>query len=68
MQAATSDVLHNQDNVLARVDDFIQCHNMLVAHLLHQLNLPLHALPTIRVHQLVFFVDLHRNLAVRRLV
>jgi hypothetical protein len=68
MQTSTADVLHDQDHVLACINYFVERYNMLVFHFLHQLDLSLHALPSVWVKQLVFFVNFHGYLPVRRLV
>jgi len=68
MQTASPHILHHQDHVLARVDDLVEPDDVGVLHLLHQLDLSLHTLPPVRIHQLVLLVDLHGHLLVGWLV
>ena len=68
MQAATTHILHDQDYILRGVNHFIEANDVLVPHLLHQLDLSLDTLPPVGVHQLVLLIDLHSHFAVARLM
>ena len=68
MDRAASHVFHDQNNVLARVDHFVKPYDMLMPHFLHQLDLSLYAFASVWVHQLVLFIDFHRNFTVGGLV
>ena len=65
MQAASSDILHDQDHILGCVDYFIKADDMYVPHLLHELDFSLDALSTVRIQQLYLLVNLHGDLLVR---
>ena len=68
VEGATSNVLHDEDDVLRSVDDLIEADDVLVSHLFHQLYLPLHTLPSVWIHELVLFVDFHGYFLVSWLV
>jgi hypothetical protein len=68
METATPNILHNEYHILRGIYDLIEPDYVLVAHLLHQLDLSLHTLAPVRVHQLVLLVDLHGDLTIAGLV
>ena len=64
MQRAIRHVLHDQYNILARVNDFVQLDDVLMLHLLHQFYFTLNALSAVRLLELVLLVDLHGDFSV----
>ena len=68
MQRTTANIFHDQDYILLRIYDFIQLHNSLMFHFLHELNLPFDRFPSIWLFKLIFLVNFHCNFLISRLV
>lgn len=47
VQAPARNIIHDENDVLAGVDDLVQADNVLVVDLLHQFDLALHGLATV---------------------
>ena len=56
-QLTSSSVLHHEVELLLRLDDFIQLHNVRVSHDLENVDLPGHALNVAHISDFVFFED-----------
>ena len=61
MEAWTSHIFHYQYDILRCVNDLIEPYNVLMLHLLHEFDLSLDRFPSVRVEQLILFVNLHSN-------
>lgn len=66
MQGAVRNVLHDEDDVLARINYLVQLNDGMVSHLLHQLDFSLDTLTTVWLLKLVLLVNLHGDFLVRR--
>jgi hypothetical protein len=64
VQARPTYILHDEDDILGGVYDLIKTNDILMLHLLHEFDLPFHGFSTIRIKQLILFVDFHSNLFV----
>ena len=56
-QLTSACVLHHKVELLLRLDDFIQLHNVRVSHDLENVDLPGHALNVAHISDFVFFED-----------
>ena len=68
MKAATIHVLHDQEDLLVRLEDLVELCNVDMIQLLHDLHLSFHTLASVRLHQLELLVNLHSYLLVEHLV
>lgn len=50
MQAASTDVFHDQNHIFSGVDDLVKANDVLVAHFLHEFNLALDRFAPVRLH------------------
>jgi hypothetical protein len=64
VEARSTYILHDEDDILGRVYDLIKTNDILMLHLLHEFDLPFHGFSTVWIKQLILFVDFHSNLFV----
>ena len=68
MQRATVDVLHDQEDLLVRLESLVQLREAVMVDFLHDFDLSLHALAPVGLKQLELFVYLDSDLLVQNLV
>lgn len=68
VQTAAIDELHNEEDLLVRLESFVQLRDVRMVQLFHYFHLSLHALPPVRLHEFDLFVDLDGDLLVEHLV
>jgi hypothetical protein len=68
VQAATVDILHDQEDLLRRLECFVQLCDVWVIKFLHDLHLALDAFLAIWLDQFDFLVNLHCDLLVKLFV
>ena len=65
MQAATSNILHDQNDILGSIYHLVQANNVLVSHLFHEFDLALDTFASVGIEEFGFLVDLHGDFLVR---
>lgn len=65
MQTASINELHNEENLLVGLEDFIELGNMLMVQFLHNLHFSLHTLPPVWFHQFGLLVNFDGNLLIQ---
>ena len=68
VKGAAIDVLHDEEDLLVRFKCLKELRQALVIDLLHDLDLSLHALPSVWLKQFELFINLHRYLLIEHLV
>jgi len=68
VKTATANILHDQDHILARIDDLVQSNYVLISHLLHEFYLTFDRFSSVRLKQLRFLIDFHSYFFVGRAV
>jgi len=64
MQRPSVDILHNEENLLVRLEGFVQLCEAFMVDFLHNLDFSLDALAAVGFEQLELIVDLHCDLLV----
>ena len=68
MKRATSNIFHDQNDILRGINDLVKLNDVLMTHSFHQLDLSFHRSPSIWFLKLVLFIDLHCHFLVGRFV
>ena len=68
MQWPSTHILHDKDDIFTSVNDFIKLHDMLVSHLLHQLNFSLDRFSSVGLFKFIFLVNLEGYFFIRGFV